>query len=95
MIYAPTLHPHTAEASVKPCSLPIRDPSVLAAGSLPPSRAIYVGTSGNYDLTYAGDSVATTTKSMAAGVLYPFTVTKIEAEGGGPIAAEGDVLHFL
>jgi len=56
-----------------------------------PTRAIYVGTDGSYRLTFAGATSATTVKGLVAGVVYPFSVTKIASSGGGAIT-DGDVL---
>lgn len=81
---------HSADEAVKPVFSVETDPVTLAAG-ISATRAVYVGTTGTYLFTF-GDGSSATFSNIAQGALYPLAVTKIEADGGGEIAAEGDVI---
>lgn len=44
---------------------------------LPVTRGIYVGTTGNIAVVFAGDTAAVTMVAPALGVIHPWQVTKV------------------
>ncbi|CCF85403.1 spike base protein, RCAP_Rcc01079 family [Nitrolancea hollandica] len=65
-----------AIAITKDDSNPIPHPSGEAT-----TRGILVGTAGDLKLLFQDDTVAVTVKSLAAGVVYPFSVKQVYNTG--------------
>ena len=68
-----------------------RDPVVLAAGTMQPSRSVYVGEDGDYLIQKAGMSEAKLYTGLKAGTQIGWSIIRVQTSGGGPIT-EGHVV---
>lgn len=84
-------NPVNADLAVRPAYRAFGTVATMNTG-ISATRFVYIGVSGTYTMTFAGDAAGTTLAGLTAGTVYPFCVTKIQNAAGNGAVASGEVI---